>query len=227
MNRSFQTPESCVPAMAALSLPRRRRPSRQSTTQSRLPPTGLLSRVKRSAAQRSTHASVLAFFGGGAGPSSSLSSSSSSSVSSSPLSSSPLLLLLSPPTTTICSLCCCSLLEPAQIPAAGAGPKSSSLSLSLSSVSESSVSSSSSPAAAAARCWASNRFCSSNLARRSSRAIWTAARYWPYLLPKMLRGPAPLPEAHPRHPVVGSCAVACSGPRSLAGTRQMLVVPNL
>ena len=36
-----------------------------------------------------------------------------------------------------------------------------------------------------------------------------AARYCPYLLPKMF---PPEPDAHPRHPVVGSsiCGAACS-----------------
>jgi hypothetical protein len=37
--------------------------------------------------------------------------------------------------------------------------------------------------------------------KRRSRAIWIAARFWPYLFPKMFLGPASLPEEHPKQPV--------------------------
>ena len=46
----------------------------------------------------------------------------------------------------------------------------------------------------------SSSFCDSN-ANFSSLATWIAARYWPYLLPKIF---PPSPEEQPRHPVLGS-----------------------
>mmetsp|Transcript_65554 Transcript_65554/g.147934 ORF Transcript_65554/g.147934 Transcript_65554/m.147934 type:complete len:218 (-) Transcript_65554:127-780(-) len=65
----------------------------------------------------------------------------------------------------------------------------------------------------------------SRLPRSSSRATWIAAKYWPYLFPKMFRWP-PGPEAQPRQPVKGS-STTVSGPSACLGTRQILTVPNL